>query len=133
MPEKIGLAPIQREGMDYEFTLVFDLPGGGNFMASSSKDRTGFFSGKVFPIDETLCSNILSWLNSGQEPEKKALPFELIAQTMVEKLRIIDSEKDLNTAMQKIEDKYKDNEVIMNIINPVYFEMVNKLEKPFEN
>lgn len=133
MPEKIGLAPIQREGMDYEFTLVFDLPGGGNFMASSSKDRTGFFSGKVFPIDDALCSNILLWLNSGQEPEKKALPFELIAQTMVEKLRVIDSEKDLNAAMQKIEDKYKDNEVIMSIINPVYFEMVNKLEKPFEN
>lgn len=133
MPEKIGLAPIQREGMDYEFTLVFDLPGGGNFMASSSKDRTGFFSGKIFPIDETLCSGILGWLNSGQEPEKTVMPPEFIAQKMVEKLRVIESEKDLNAAMQKIEDKYKDNEVIMNIINPVYFEMVNKLEKPFEN
>jgi nucleoside-triphosphatase THEP1 len=134
MPEKIGLAPIQREGMDYEFTLVFDLPGGGNFMASSSKDRTGFFSGKIFPIDETLCSSILSWLNSGQEPEKKTtMPPEFIAQKMVEKLRTIENERDLNASMEKIEEKYRDNQVIMDIINPVYFEMVNKLEKPFEN
>jgi hypothetical protein len=134
MPEKIGLAPIQREGMDYEFTLVFDLPGGGNFMASSSKDRTGFFSGKIFPIDETLCSGILNWLNSGQEPEKKTtMPPEFIAQKMVEKLRTIENERDLNASMEKIEEKYRDNQVIMDIINPVYFEMVNKLEKPFEN
>jgi hypothetical protein len=133
MPEKIGLAPIQREGMDYEFTLVFDLPGGGNFMASSSKDRTGFFSGKIFPIDETLCSGILGWLNSGQEPEKKPLSPERIAQAMAERLRAMETEKDLNAAMEKAEEKYKDNQVIMDIINPVYFEMVNKLEKPFEN
>jgi nucleoside-triphosphatase THEP1 len=134
VPEKIGLAPIQREGMDYEFTLVFDLPGGGNFMASSSKDRTGFFSGKIFPIDETLCSGILGWLNSGQEPEKKTtMPPEFIAQKMVEKLRTIENERDLNASMEKIEEKYRDNQVIMDIINPVYFEMVNKLEKPFEN
>ena len=25
VPKKIGLAPIQREGMDYEFTVVFDI------------------------------------------------------------------------------------------------------------
>jgi len=110
MPEKIGLAPIQREGMDYEFTLVFDLPGGGNFMG------------------------ILNWLNSGQEPEKKTtMPPEFIAQKMVEKLRTIENERDLNASMEKIEEKYRDNQVIMDIINPVYFEMVNKLEKPFEN
>ena len=133
VPEKIGMAPIQREGMEYEFTLVFDLPGGGNFMASSSKDRTGFFSGKVFPIDETLCSGILSWLNSGQEPEKKPLSPERIAQAMAERLRAMETQKDLDAAMEKTEEKYKDNKVIMDIINPVYFEMVNKLEKPFES
>jgi hypothetical protein len=45
----------------------------------------------------------------------------------------METEKDLNAAMEKAEEKYKDNQVIMDIINPVYFEMVNKLEKPFEN
>jgi uncharacterized membrane protein len=61
------------------------------------------------------------------------MPPEFIAQKMVEKLRTIENERDLNASMEKIEEKYKDNQVIMDIINPVYFEMVNKREKPFEN
>jgi hypothetical protein len=44
VPEKVGLKTVQRDGMDYEFTLVFDLDIKNNAVAS--KDRTGLFSGK---------------------------------------------------------------------------------------
>lgn len=44
VPEKVGLKSIQREGLEYEFTLVFDLD--MKNYASVSKDRTSLFSGQ---------------------------------------------------------------------------------------
>ena len=43
---KVGLAPVQREGMDYEFRVVFDLS--VNHLVTVSKDRTTIFDGNVF-------------------------------------------------------------------------------------
>ena len=43
VPEKVGLKAVQREGLDYEFTLVFDLNMKNS--ATASKDRTGLFFG----------------------------------------------------------------------------------------
>lgn len=47
MPQKIGLKPEQREGMEYELTLVLDLALDGH-IATSSKDRTSLFDGRHF-------------------------------------------------------------------------------------
>lgn len=44
VPRKVGLAPVQREGMDYEFDIVFDLD--LNHNAISSKDRSSLFDGR---------------------------------------------------------------------------------------
>lgn len=41
IPEKVGLKSVQRDGMDYELTLVFDLDMSNR--AKASKDRTGIF------------------------------------------------------------------------------------------
>lgn len=42
-PRKVGMAPIQRDGMEYEFTIVLDID--ASHQATVSKDRTGIFSG----------------------------------------------------------------------------------------
>jgi hypothetical protein len=44
VPEKVGLKSVQRDGLEYEFTLTFDLDIKNN--ATASKDRTGLFYGK---------------------------------------------------------------------------------------
>jgi hypothetical protein len=65
-PEKVGLKAIQREGLDYEFTLVFDLNMKNS--ATASKDRTGLFFGKPeqrLTID--VGKSIYNWCNSGSE------------------------------------------------------------------
>lgn len=65
-PKKIGMAPIQREGMDYEFTSVFDMD--INHNAIPSKDRTGLFDGKIFkPTTETGIT-LKTWLEEGIAP-----------------------------------------------------------------
>ena len=59
--KKLGMAPIQRDGMEYEFTAVFDLS--LEHVVSVSKDRTGLFDGQYFKPDVITGRNLLSWLN----------------------------------------------------------------------
>ena len=73
IPEKVGLKSVQRDGLDYEFTLVFDVD--IKHFALSSKDRTGLFMGKPeFIISEDTGKIILNWCNQGQSeyvPDRK--------------------------------------------------------------
>ena len=63
--KKVGLAPVQRDGMEYEFGLVFDLS--MNHMATVSKDRTGLFDGKVFMLTTETGEALREWLNTGKD------------------------------------------------------------------
>lgn len=64
IPEKVGLKAVQRDGLDYEFTLVFDVD--IKHFAISSKDRTELFMGKPeFKISTATGKLILDWCNSG--------------------------------------------------------------------
>ncbi len=66
VPEKVGLKSIQRDGLEYEFTLSFDLDMKNN--ASASKDRTGLFFGKPEHRLSTDTGKILcDWCGSGAE------------------------------------------------------------------
>ena len=66
VPEKVGLKAVQREGLEYEFTVVFDLNMKNN--AASSKDRTGIFFGKQeHIIGIETGRTLLKWCNEGKE------------------------------------------------------------------
>lgn len=68
IPEKVGLKAVQRDGLDYEFTLVFDVD--IKHFAVASKDRTGLFMGKPeFIINQGTGKQILEWCNSGTPSE----------------------------------------------------------------
>lgn len=68
VPQKVGMAPIQRDGMEYEFTVVFDLAMDHN--ATASKDRTSLFDGEVFKPSRETAKRLMDWLSSA----KPALP-----------------------------------------------------------
>jgi energy-coupling factor transporter ATP-binding protein EcfA2 len=64
VPEKVGLKAVQREGLDYEFTLVFDLNMKNS--ATASKDRTGLFFGKPEQkLSIEIGRDIYNWCNAG--------------------------------------------------------------------
>ena len=64
VPEKVGLKAIQREGLDYEFTLVFDLNMKNS--ATASKDRTGLFFGQPEQkLNIETGRAIYNWCNAG--------------------------------------------------------------------
>ncbi len=69
---KLGLAFVQREGLDYEFTVVLDLSIDSH-IASSTKDRTGIFDGQYLTPSEETGRRLLEWLNSGADPKAELL------------------------------------------------------------
>lgn len=66
-PTKKGMAPIQRDGLEYEFTVVFDLDN-DKHMAQAGKDRTSLFDGKMFVPDTSTGEALKEWLEEGLEP-----------------------------------------------------------------
>lgn len=64
-PKKVGMAPVQREGMEYEFTVMLDVD--MNHIASASKDRTSLFDGRFFKIGKETGQELLTWLETGAE------------------------------------------------------------------
>jgi hypothetical protein len=68
-PRKVGMAPVQREGMEYEFTVMLDID--MNHIASTSKDRTRLFDGQLFKIDRAHGESLRNWLERGIEQTQK--------------------------------------------------------------
>ncbi|MBQ6773864.1 MAG: AAA family ATPase [Synergistaceae bacterium] len=63
---KVGLAPVQRDGVDYEFTVVFDLS--MEHTVTVSKDRTSLFDKQVFVLSKDTGRILNNWLNTGADP-----------------------------------------------------------------
>jgi hypothetical protein len=61
-----SLAPIMRDGIEYEFTTVFDL--NESHQASIPKDRTGLFAREEgFVITENTGKKISEWVDGGAD------------------------------------------------------------------
>lgn len=71
VPKKIGMAPIQRDGLEYEFTVVAEMDLDHNFMVS--KTRCNALDGAVIskPGPE-VANTLLAWLNSGAPMQERA-------------------------------------------------------------
>lgn len=73
MPRKVGLAPVQRDGMEYEFDIVGDMDIDNNLIVT--KTRCSALAGAVIPRPgEELANIIKAWLTDGQEPTAKPTP-----------------------------------------------------------
>ena len=60
VPEKVGLKPIQMDGIDYEFTVAFEV--GIDHKCKTSKDRTGLFTSlDPFTITTHTGKQLRSW------------------------------------------------------------------------
>jgi hypothetical protein len=69
---KKGLKPVQREGVDYEFTIVGDME---DQQMLISKTRCKELTGKRFVRPgEDVAGIIWTWLNAGEKPAAKPAP-----------------------------------------------------------
>lgn len=70
VPEKVGMKGVQRDGLEYDFTLVFELDIHHN--VTCSKDRTQLFSNRIsFKIDEHTGEKIMSWCKAAEPHSAK--------------------------------------------------------------
>lgn len=70
VPVKKGMEPVQRAGLEYEFTVVLDMDN-ERHTATSGKDRTRLYDGKCFVPDESTGVELMQWLGMGvdQQPQ----------------------------------------------------------------
>lgn len=104
VPEKVGLKAVQRDGLDYEFTLVFDVD--IKHFATASKDRTELFMGKPeFKISEETGGIILEWCSQGkveisqveiEEPKHVAQKIELSEKEVYEHIQMCNTIAELS-------------------------------------
>ncbi len=88
VPEKVGLKAIQRNDLDYEFTIVFDID--ITHEAKASKDRTGLFIDKPeFVINTSTGKKIRLWCDEGIELVGKEIQSEIESCETIEGLRYI--------------------------------------------
>ncbi len=70
-PRKVGLAPVQREGMEYEFTTVFDCGMDHSYVVS--KDRTGLFDGRMEKLSLETGKELREWLGGASKDEAQVV------------------------------------------------------------
>ena len=77
---KLGLSPVQRDGVEYEFTLVMDVT--ENHFARASKDRTSLFDGWSDRIGRQTGKMLRQWLDTGADAAR-AMPARMAPAPVV--------------------------------------------------
>jgi hypothetical protein len=96
-PTKVGLAPVQREGFEFELSLMFDMA--MDHSAAASKDRTSLFDGQIIKITEETGKTLMQWLSSAKAEELK--PFKL---TDDDKRKLVEDAEKLGHTRKEIAD-----------------------------
>ena len=79
-PKKVGLGYKQRDGVEYEYTVTFNIDQ-DTHVSSVSKDNTHIFEGRFEVLTEKDGEALYDWANSGETPVAKP-------QYNIEKLRV---------------------------------------------
>jgi hypothetical protein len=90
---KIGLAPIMRDGIEYEFTTFLELD--LHHMAFAGKDRTRLFDGSIFKPELETGRQLLSWLDAGVDAPVKRTVAENEKTVMLQAISSADTLEDL--------------------------------------
>lgn len=96
VPEKVGLKGVTRDGMDYEFTVVFDID--IKHQARTSKDRTGLFNNTPeFMINAETGNLIRQWCEQGKKSQNDH-------GSLSEKIEACDSLEDLYSFYESLQN-----------------------------
>lgn len=120
---KLGMKTEQRDGIEYEFTVVLDLIHAGHY-ANASKDRTGLFAGgEPAPISVETGERLLAWLENGEpEPDIGAILNGIMKSESLDVLR-----SNFEAAIQMLPDAH--HQAITKAKNARYRELHPKTEK----
>lgn len=66
-PRKVGLAPIQKDGLEYEFTVFMSI--NQENIAHVTKDNTKMFNQEFIKPTKKMGKKLIDWLNTGTDIE----------------------------------------------------------------
>lgn len=72
-PRKIGLAPVQRDGMEYEFDVVADIDHEHRFIVTKSR-CPGLADAVIPKPGADVAEALRAWLDNGEAPATQTLP-----------------------------------------------------------
>jgi hypothetical protein len=123
---KLGMKSEQRDGFEYEMTVVLDLVHDGHF-ATATKDRTGLFTHTdPKPITEETGAALLRWLEQGESmPDVAAILKGIAGSASVEVLKA-----NYEAAMQMLTEGH--HAAINKAKNARYRELCPKQPEPTE-
>lgn len=119
-PKKVGMKSKQREDLDYEFGIIFDID--ISHYAVSNKDRTGIFVDRApFKISADLGKELVAWAKDGHYKEEVKVPvFDINDPLLVQGVRaaLVKQGKDrlLEMVMKTLHMKPKSKEAIQEAI-----------------
>lgn len=112
-PRKVGMAPVQREGLEYECTLYMDMS--QEHIAFVSKDNTKIYKDNQYvkPSKE-MGQKLIEWLNSGKTQEEiiEAEKNELL--DLIQSIKVADNLEDLKITYSDAVKKFHGNEAAIN-------------------
>ena len=112
-PKKVGTKDIQRDGFEYEMTLMFNIDRDSHF-AMAVKDRTSLFIDRdPFKLSIQTGEEFRKWLETGIDPRKAELEREQTEQKARDELyesylTRLDASKDSDTLKSVYEDLKND-------------------------
>lgn len=118
--KKVGLAPVFRDGLEYELTVFFDLS--QEHIATASKDRTGLFDGQNFTPTVETGKQLAEWRNGGAVAEK-------IVQTKLDVVKDIlrGSEFDMDCVNDFIKDTWGEKIAVNDLSDEQFTHLVTTL------
>jgi hypothetical protein len=95
---KLGMKAEQRDGFEYEMTMVMDLSHDGHF-ATATKDRTGLFMGRdPAVLTEETGKALLNWLETGVEAQPVKEPQQTTETKKIDESEIADHKAAIESA-----------------------------------
>lgn len=109
VPRKVGMAPVQRDGMEYEFTVVGTMDVDSNTLVISKSRMSDLAGGVITKPTAALADQMVTWLDSGEavsapprpqpDPEDEQPAPSPQRMTQKEFVRVIHDELGLNDAL----------------------------------
>jgi hypothetical protein len=79
VPKKVGMAPIQRDGFEYEFSIVADMNLEHDMIVTKSR-CSAFDNAVINKPGKQVADGLLAWLASGDVPEPAKPKLAVVAQ-----------------------------------------------------
>lgn len=114
-PKKVGTTPVQRDGLEYEFTIFANI--GSDHVAYFSKDNTKLFDNQYIKVSHEIGKKIIDWLNNGIErPEPVVDQEEKTFSLALDRLEAAENLEELKNVYEPLKEKYLGSKYISNIV-----------------